>query len=1035
MEIKISGIKRNSSLLKNQDGACTELINMRFINGEWQSIQPHITAYNFFNSAATGKAGIIYDHKFTPDNRLIWWDEISLYDVTLAVGATGTNDSKMLIKAITGVLNITEFGKLLIVVCTDNVYYFKFADNGYSELKNIEHGRYRFGSTEEELFGSEFTPVSAVDYRHEGISALLARKNNLEKMGKFNGHIFFKLAFKTFDGNYVLHSPVFYRYIGYHEYTNGIMNPEVLPNVRRINTSSAIYRFDWGYWGKPTFYLYFNKEQIDTLKNYDGMIESLCLFIREPHLDFEHNIENDDSLEYYSGVDINNTPIDYNFFPHAQSIDKYFDSNNSFYLADTIPIKKLDEITVTAEPFVFGTDGFDVILKNQNLYENTVTVKSVDGLTTYIENTDYVINYLGGTLNGVKTSIIDESFTTGTALDIAIPLAHKRIDSTVFPVVTSANGLTTFKKYVDYSIDYANGTITALSGGGMAVSTSYLIDYTYITGLLDAVSYQISYRHYLKFTLDLGDIGTIPTKKALPTDQFTAHRFFSDVNYEYNSRVHYGNVKTKLGNPPNLTVYDPNSQSHLPDGYTMVSDSDTSLKVGTTPVTLYALVTLNTTDGDKNILVRWDKIGYSYNSIGKLNAVCLNQVYIYPDQRAVNLKFLWYDGTNYINTGHDDIKLKASDFGNYAYGIPKVTEVNVSYGSYTGSLRILKYNMLTTFSFGYYTLPTLDDVLNDTNRVQVSELNNILLFNARNSYRIGHLSNKIIGITTQATPVSTGQFGQFPLYVFSTEGIFVLSSGVNVLYDSIKPISLQSCNNKKSIIQVEGGIVFSTQYGLWIIVGSMVKELSIPVEGVVDTYINNDTAFSTDIIQSGLALSTQKFKDFLDSAELAYDRVYNEIVISQPLLNNYRFNLLTGEWYREDFICSMYFTRGSKLYASVGARIYSLTDPDDTTSTQSLVITRPLKLGSHRLKTIKRIALRTEGITSASFFLYGSLNKIEWKLIQGKIINSSSGKEVMLEITRTTARYFIFYIRIQGVMTRLGDIDVDFEEVAGNKVR
>ena len=1037
MGLKISGIKRNTSLLNEKDGACTEMINMRFRNGEWQSIQPHTTAYNFFNAAAAGKEGIEYDHKFTPDNRLIWWDETNLYDVTLATGATGTNDSKTLIKAIPNVINITEFGKLLIVVCSADVYYFKFADNVYSELKNIEHGRYRFGSTEEELFGSEFTPVSAADYRHEGISAVLARKNNLEQLGKFNGHIFFRLAFKTFDGNYIMHSPIFYRYVGYHEYTNGIANPETLPNVRRINGSPTTYRFDWGYWGKPTFYLYFDQSQIDILKNYDGMIESVCLFIREPHLDFEHDIKNDDSLVYFSGADINNYPVDYNFFPHAQSIDKYFDSNNSFYLAETVPIRKLDDIQTTGEIFTVATFGVGIQLANKNIHEGSVLVRSTDGLTTYVAGTDFLLSNLLGQITVYKTTtpIVDEPFTTGATLDVAIPLAHTNLDSTVAPVVTSADGLTTYVAGTDYTIDYAAGTITVLGTGTMAVSTSYLIDYTYITGMVEGASYQIDYRHYLEFTLDLGDIGTIPTKKALPTDQFTSHRFFSDVNYEYNSRIHYGNVNTKFGNPPNLTVYDPDPQGHLPGAFVTVSDSDVFLNIGTTPVTLYALVTLNTTSGDRNILVRWDKVGYSTSSVGKLEAACLNQIYFYPDQRAVNLKFLWYDGTNYIKTGIDDITLKASDFGNYAYGVPKVTDVTVSYGSYSGSLRILKYNMLDVSGFGNYTLPTLNDLINDSNRVQVSELNNMLLFPARNSYRIGYLSNKIMGITTQATPVSTGQFGQFPLYVFSTEGISVLSSGVNVLYDSIKPISLQSCNNKKSIIQVEGGIVFSTEYGLWIIVGSVVKELSIPVKGVIDTYINNDASFSTDVIQSGLGLSTQKFKDFLGSAVLAYNRVYNEIIVNQPLLYNYIFNLLTGEWYREDFGCTTFFTRGSKLYGSVGARIYSLTDPDDTTPTQSLVITRPFKLGSYGLKTIKRIALRVDGVTAVSFFVYGSLDKVEWKLIQGKIISSSSGKEVILEITRTTARYFIVYIRAQGALMRLGDVDIDFEEVAGNKIR
>ncbi len=81
------------------------------------------------------------------------------------------------------------------------------------------------------------------------------------------------------------------------------------------------------------------------------------------------------------------------------------------------------------------------------------------------------------------TNITDEIFTTGAALDVAISLAHANIENTTVNV-TSSDGLTTYVEGTDYTIDYINGEITVLSTGAMVVSTGYLIDYKYMTSAI-----------------------------------------------------------------------------------------------------------------------------------------------------------------------------------------------------------------------------------------------------------------------------------------------------------------------------------------------------------------------------------------------------------------------------------------------------------------------------------------------------------------------------------------------------------------------
>ena len=69
--------------------------------------------------------------------------------------------------------------------------------------------------------------------------------------------------------------------------------------------------------------------------------------------------------------------------------------------------------------------------------------------------------------------IADETFTT--SVDTPVLLAHPKIDEEGSVVVT--DGTTVFGEGVDYTIDYENGTITALSDGELTGGVEYNISY------------------------------------------------------------------------------------------------------------------------------------------------------------------------------------------------------------------------------------------------------------------------------------------------------------------------------------------------------------------------------------------------------------------------------------------------------------------------------------------------------------------------------------------------------------------------------
>lgn len=73
--------------------------------------------------------------------------------------------------------------------------------------------------------------------------------------------------------------------------------------------------------------------------------------------------------------------------------------------------------------------------------------------------------------------VTDESFTT-TTLDTAVELDNQAILQ-YSETVTNTDGDTEYTRDTDYTMAYASGTITPITGGSMAAETEYYIDYLY----------------------------------------------------------------------------------------------------------------------------------------------------------------------------------------------------------------------------------------------------------------------------------------------------------------------------------------------------------------------------------------------------------------------------------------------------------------------------------------------------------------------------------------------------------------------------
>jgi hypothetical protein len=150
------------------------------------------------------------------------------------------------------------------------------------------------------------------------------------------------------------------------------------------------------------------------------------------------------------------------------------------------------------------------------------------------------------------------------------------------------------------------------------------------------------------------------------------------------------------------------------------------------------------------------------------------------------------------------------------------------------------------------------------NEIFVSEVNNPFVFRAEGNITVGN--GDILGISTLTQAISQGQFGQYPLIVFTTEGIWAASTSSTGLFSAVHPMSREVCNNPKSITQTDGAVFFSSAKGLMVVVGNDVRNVSDQMAGKTNSFkilVNN--AEEEQLVNLG------NFREFLASCFIAYD--------------------------------------------------------------------------------------------------------------------------------------------------------------------
>ncbi|MBE6299819.1 MAG: hypothetical protein E7083_05715 [Bacteroidales bacterium] len=272
--------------------------------------------------------------------------------------------------------------------------------------------------------------------------------------------------------------------------------------------------------------------------------------------------------------------------------------------------------------------------------------------------------------------------------------------------------------------------------------------------------------------------------------------------------------------------------------------------------------------------------------------------------------------------------------------------------------------------------------------IRSSLVNNPFLFSEEN---ISYLPSDIIHVNTVARPLSEGQFGQYPLYAFTKNGIYAIEVNQDGSYSSRQPISRDVCINADGILQIDSAVLFPTDRGIMLISGR-------------ETTCITDSITSSDVFELSQLPNSDKLKDifngFLGEQLSGFDKLdFREFV--KTCRGIYDYNGQRIIYYTKDKPYAYAFSLKSKSWGMILSDIVSSIDayPKAIAQTKDnklidfsskseiknvpvLLITRPFSMGNNQYKTIQTIIQRGNLKRGhVKQVLYGSNDLEHWHTI------------------------------------------------------
>lgn len=431
------------------------------------------------------------------------------------------------------------------------------------------------------------------------------------------------------------------------------------------------------------------------------------------------------------------------------------------------------------------------------------------------------------------------------------------------------------------------------------------------------------------------------------TDDYDSHdRLIAGSAFVYNGRLNISNITKRL-----YDSYNTGAMVQYSDGYTHVSSDASSSGAfdSKAPYTVY----------------------FHIHQDGKELVVGGEAMVLAGNNRAPMI-FLFYPNTN-------------------AYKATIVT--SISNMPWAVEVPLEKHAMLNgSFYFsgwdnpvkaGLYRSSAPPALVDLPNKVYQSEVNNPFYFPLLGINTVG--TGEIRGICAAVKALSQGQFGQFPLYAFTDEGVWAMELSSTGTYSAKQPVTRDVVVSAGSITQLDSAVLFATERGIMLISGSQTQCLT----DIIDT----DYPFDSDILPGFRQLdgvgellpSIMPFRNFLNGCRMVYDYTNQRIIIFRPdITYAYVYSMKSKMWGMMECDLKSAVNSYPDAYAVTNdGKLVNLSVPDLDNPPRAILVTRPLKLDAPDIyKTIDTVIQRggfRRGHVQS--ILYGSRDLQSWHLV------------------------------------------------------
>lgn len=382
------------------------------------------------------------------------------------------------------------------------------------------------------------------------------------------------------------------------------------------------------------------------------------------------------------------------------------------------------------------------------------------------------------------------------------------------------------------------------------------------------------------------------------------------------------------------------------------------------------------------------------------------------------------------------VDMKDSAAYNYSFAFD-FTPAIVSAGDFKAEME--KIGQVWSSDFAYDKKILLNE---ESNAINVSAPYNPFVFPVNYSYSFG---GEIKDIATSYLPISSTQVGQYPITVFTTNGIYALEQGSGaVLYGNVVPLQPHVIEGKA--LSTPHGTFFASSKNLYVLSGREAFSVSQALDGHRELNVRGADAFKklclggSSLHSFANEVSMLDFRDFISGGcSLTYDQLNNEVLISRHDVSySYVFNINTKAFHKVPKKYAQAMSNSRYVIETTGEtkNVVDLHTEATTIAQHIMMLSRPFSLEAFYTH-IDRLILFADASLDESWghnlclSVFASDNLNDWKCI----ISAQKHDTIFRQIrtNRAARSYKDYMILINGTVsadTDLSEIIADYTVVS-----